>query len=76
MTTDDIRSAIAGIEAEEKAVWQELSKRPRNLHTEEGRRVFDSLFARHVALASQREHLERLLKETLNMGGDLPPRRR
>ncbi len=61
MTTDDIRAAIAGIVAEQQAVWEALSKKPRNLHTEEGRRVFDSLFARHATLVSQRETLEQRL---------------
>ncbi len=74
MTADDIRSAIAGIKAEEKAVQKTMKGLPHGRFTA----GYDNLYARGLALASQREHLEGLLKETanLNMGGDLPPRRR
>ncbi len=66
MTADDLRAAIAGIKAEDKAVLValgDIQASPSFLHSAEDHRTFDNLMARHVALASQREDLERRLAE-------------
>ncbi len=64
MTTDDIRAAIAGIKDEEKAVQQSIDELPAfYLRRSEYDRRAHNLEARLVTLASQREHLEGLLKE-------------
>ncbi len=63
MTADEIRAAIAGIVAKQKAVRQARLDVPNNLAKAERWRRIENLVAQYVALASQREHLERLLAE-------------
>ncbi len=66
MTADDIRAAIAGIVAGQKANRQAKLDVPNNLPKAERYRRYDSLLAQYVILASQREHLEGLLKERID----------
>ncbi len=63
MTADEIRAAIAGIVAEEKAIMEAIKNIPEYIPIADYRLAKKNLQARGVAKKSQREHLERLLKE-------------